>query len=220
MSRLDRPVQKSSNPASKFLSWKSNDKAFAYYDKDKQENVLVKLPLKMVFLEHYHTVKGWNDKTESGIYSNEVYAIGSEEVSVKAFKGGEIASGLYKDIKPKIQAAGGVYHRSVYVMLEDGSIANLSIKGSAVSSYSDFYKENNHLLDNQWFLVDKAIDGKKGAVKFSTPNFLIGEVLTRDEDAKVVKAAAILQDHINNYNAKEVVSDVVEEPIEADDLDF
>lgn len=220
MSRLDRPVQKSSNPASKFLSWKSNDKAFAYYDKDKQENVLVKLPLKMVFLEHYHTVKGWNDKTESGIYSNEVYAIGSEEVSVKAFKGGEIASGLYKDIKPKIQAAGGVYHRSVYVMLEDGSIANLSIKGSAVSSYSDFYKENNHLLDNQWFLVDKAIDGKKGAVKFSTPNFLIGEVLTRDEDAQVVKAAAILQDHINNYNAKEVVSDVVEEPIEADDLDF
>ena len=220
MSRLDRPVQKSSNPASKFLSWKSNDKAFAYYDKDKQENVLVKLPLKMVFLEHYHTVKGWNDKTESGIYSNEVYAIGSEEVSVKAFKGGEIASGLYKDIKPKIQAAGGVYHRSVYVMLEDGSIANLSIKGSAVSSYSDFYKESNHLLDNQWFLVDKAIDGKKGAVKFSTPNFLIGEVLTRDEDAQVVKAAAILQDHINNYNAKEVVSDVVEEPIEADDLDF
>ena len=216
MSRLDRPVQKSSNPASKFLSWKSNDKAFAYYDKDKQENVLVKLPLKMVFLEHYHTVKGWNDKTESGIYSNEVYAIGSEEVSVKAFKGGEIASGLYKDIKPKIQAAGGVYHRSVYVMLEDGSIANLSIKGSAVSSYSDFYKENNHLLDNQWFLVDKAIDGKKGAVKFSTPNFLIGEVLTRDEDAQVVKAAAILQDHINNYNAKEVVSDVVEEPIEED----
>jgi hypothetical protein len=216
MSRLDRPVQKSSNPASKFLSWKSNDKAFAYYDKDKQENVLVKLPLKMVFLEHYHTVKGWNDKTESGIYSNEVYAIGSEEVSVKAFKGGEIASGLYKDIKPKIQAAGGVYHRSVYVMLEDGSIANLSIKGSAVSSYSDFYKENNHLLDNQWFLVDKAIDGKKGAVKFSTPNFLIGEVLTRDEDAQVVKAAAILQDHINTYNGKEVVSDVVEEPIEED----
>ena len=95
MARLKRPTNQTSTPVTQYLNWKSNDKAFAYYDKEKGENVLVQLPLKFLFLEHYHTVKGWNDASESGIYSNEVYSIGKEELSVKAFKGGEIGNGLY-----------------------------------------------------------------------------------------------------------------------------
>lgn len=77
MSWLERPETKSSNPARKFLEWKSDDKCFSYYDKEKKENVKVELPLTFVILEHYHTVKGWNDKSESGIYANEVFGIGS-----------------------------------------------------------------------------------------------------------------------------------------------
>jgi len=117
---------KSSNPTTKYLEWKSNDKSFSFYDKSKGENVKVELPFKFIFLQHYHTVKGWSDASGSGIYSNEVYFIGSEPMSVKSFKGGVIAEGLYKDIKPSITNAGGKYHRSVYVMLEDGSLSGQS----------------------------------------------------------------------------------------------
>ena len=49
MARLERPQQKSSNPATKFLSWKSNDKSFEYFDKEKAEKVNVSLPFKFLF---------------------------------------------------------------------------------------------------------------------------------------------------------------------------
>ena len=219
MARLERPQSKSSNPATKFLSWKSNDKCFEYYDKQNEKKVEVELPFKFLFLEHYHTVKGWHNASESGIYSNEVYSIGSEELNVKAFKGGEIANGLYKETKQSILSAGGKYHRSVYVMLEDGSIVNLSFKGSAVSSYSDFYGDNNHLLDNQWILVEDVTDGKKGSIKYSTPNFTLGANLSKAENDKADEAAKILQNHINTYNSKEVEV-VAEEVTDGNDVPF
>lgn len=199
MARLNRPSSESSTPVTKYLSWKSNDKAFAYYDKQEKKNVVVELPIKFLFLEHYHTVKGWNDASESGIYSNEVYSIGKEPLTVKAFKGGEIGKGLYKEIKENVKNAGGVYHRSIYAMLPDGELINIQLKGSGVKAYSDFYNDNNHLLDNQWIEVDKAIDGKKGAVKFSTPNFKIGGTITKEEDKLANECANTLQTYMDSY---------------------
>lgn len=199
MARLNRPTNGSTSPVTKYLNWKSNDKAFSYYDKEQGNNVLVELPIKFLFLEHYHTVKGWNDATESGIYSNEVYSIGKEELSVKAFKGGEIGRGLYKDIKEQIKNAGAVYHRSVYGMLPDGSLVNFQLKGSGVKAYSDFYNDNNHLLDNQWIEINEAKEGKKGAVKFTTPEFKIGENITKSEDKLANDAANLLQGYMDTY---------------------
>ena len=46
--------QPQSNPATKFFDWKSNDKCFSYYDKEKQENVLVPLPFKFLNLPRSH----------------------------------------------------------------------------------------------------------------------------------------------------------------------
>lgn len=225
MSRLERPTTESSNPATKFLEWKSNDKSFAFYNKEKKENINIVLPFKFLFLEHYHTVKGWHDASESGIYSNEVYGIGKETMKVKAFKGGEIAEGLYKDIKGKVNAVGGKYHRSIYVMLETGDIVNLSIKGSAVSKYSEFYKENHHLLDNQWMEVNEAEEAKKGSIKYSMPVFSLGKVIDKKTDALANEAAATLQNHINSYMNKDVEANEPEpvlagEETDLDDLEF
>lgn len=228
MARLDRPTTVSKNPAQKFISWKSNDKCFSYYDKEASQNVKVELPFKFLFLEHYNTIKGWNDSSESGIYSNEVYSIGKEELKVSSFKGGEIATGLYKDIKVKVNQAGGKYHRSVYVLLEDGTIANLQLKGSAVSNYSNFYNDNKHLLDNQWVEVNSAEDGKKGSIKYSMPVFTIGKTIDRAFDDKANEQVKVLQEYINDYKAKgtsvndvEVVSEEVKaDKVESDDLPF
>lgn len=215
MARLNRPTNGSTSPVTKYLNWKSNDKAFSYYDKEQGKNVLVELPIKFLFLEHYHTVKGWNDATESGIYSNEVYAIGKEELSVKAFKGGEIGKGLYKEIKEKVKNAGGVYHRSVYGMLPDGELVNFQLKGSGVKAYSDFYNDNNHLLDNQWIEINEAKDGKKGAVKFSTPDFKVGGNITKAEDKLANESASKLQGYMDTYFGR-----VSEDNIETDDIPF
>ena len=202
MARLERPAQKSSNPTKKFLEWKSNDKCFSYYDKNLATNVKVELPLKFMFLEHYHTVKGWNDPAQSGMYSNEVFAVSTEPMDVKLFKGGSIASGLYRDIKDQVTKAGGRYHRSIYVVLEDGTLANIQLKGSGVSSYSDFYKENSHLLDTKWVEIKSTKDGKKGSIKFSSPEFTIGSPIDKENDKIAIDRANELQEYMKEYSSK------------------
>lgn len=92
-------TQPTTNPAGKFFEWKSNEKTFVYFDKETKTNVTVPLPFKFLVLDELHTIKGWNDATESGIYANEVKFISRDEMVVKPFKGNEIARGLYKDIK-------------------------------------------------------------------------------------------------------------------------
>lgn len=214
MARLNRPTNETSNPVAKYLNWKSNDKSFSYYDKAKGENVKVELPIKFLFLEHYHTVKGWNDSSESGIYSNEVYSIGKEPLNVKAFKGGELGSGLYKEIKEQIKNAGAVYHRSIYAMLESGELVNFQLKGIGVKAYSDFYNDNNHLLDNQWIEVNSAKEGKKGSIKFSSPEFTIGGNITKAEDKMANDSAKNLQDKMDSYFGR---AEVKEDEVEGDD---
>jgi len=237
MARLERPQTKSSNPATKFLQWKSEEKCFSYYSKEQETNIKVELPLKFLFLEHYHTVKGWHDATQKGIVSNEVYAISTEPLTVKTFGGLEIQSGLYKDIKDKTKLAGGVYYRSVYVMLEDGTIANLQLKGAVVgglskessltkvevAGYSEFYKANHHLLDNQWVTVTKFADAKKGATKFSIPVFEVGAVIDAETNLKANDAALELGDYMKGYTEKKepVLESAVEKyEDEKDELEF
>lgn len=226
MARLERPQEKSKNPASVFLKWKSDEKCFEFWDKQNERNVKIELPLKGLFLEHYHCVKGWHGATDKGIFSNEIYALGSEILNVKTFgqPSVDIATGIYKEIKDKVKVAGGSYHRSIYLMLEDGTIANLQLKGVSVGGlsaetsltnvvvdgYSEFYKKNNHLLDNQFFVVKSFADGKKGATKFSIPVFEIGENISSDIDNLANESANILQNYMNEYFGKKEV--VAEQP--------
>ncbi len=139
-------AQPQSNPATKFLEWKSNDQCFEYYDKEAQKKVQVPLPFKFLVLDELHTVKGWNDATQSAIYSNEVKYISKEPMTVKPFKGNEIAKGLYKDIKDKVVSAGGHYTKSIYIMLEDGLLANIQLKGSAVQKWGEFTNKTRNRL--------------------------------------------------------------------------
>jgi len=217
--------QPQTNPSTKFIEWKSNDKGFGYYDKETKENVAIPLPFKFLVLDELHTVKGWNDASSSQINSNEVKFISRDEMTVKPFKGNEIAKGLYKDIKEKIKAAGGHYVKSVYCMLEDGSIANLQLKGAACQSYGDFTAKTRSRLTDEWVVVDKAIDGKKGAVKYTTPGFAFDKSLSESEADLADEAYNILEAYLKTYLAKAEPIDTIapsdnDEVIDEDDLEF
>jgi hypothetical protein len=203
ISHNSNEVKTSSNPTSRYMEWKSNDQAFQFYDKQAGENIKVELPLKFLFLQHYHTVKGFNEASNSGIYANEVFYIGSEEMSVRSHKGGLIVSGLYKDIKPKVLAEGGKYHRSVYAMLEDGTIVNLSFKGAVVSEWSNFMDDNKNNVDNAWVEVKEAKQMKKGSVKYSVPQFTLGKAISKAQSDLADNAALRLKAHFDAYFAKE-----------------
>ena len=195
-------AQPQTNPATKFIEWKSNDKCFNYYDKEAQKNVEIPLPFKFLVLDELHCIKGWNDASSSNIYSNEVKFISKEVMTVKPFKGNEIAKGYYKDIKDKVVAAGGHYTKSIYVMLEDGSLANISLKGSGVQKWGDFTQKTRNRLADEWVTVAKAEDGKKGAVKFSTPSFSFANSISDDEANMADEAFNILESYLKTYLAK------------------
>lgn len=217
--------QPKTNPSTKFIEWKSNDKCFSYYDRETSTNVSIPLPFKFLVLDELHTIKGWNDASSSQINSNEVKFISRDEMVVKPFKGNEIAKGLYKDIKEKIKAAGGHYVKSVYCMLEDGSIANLQLKGAACQSYGDFTAKTRSRLTDEWVVVDKAIEGKKGAVKYTTPGFAFEKSLSDSEADLADEAFNTLEAYLKTYLAKSQSIEAIapidsDEAIEDEDLDF
>lgn len=213
-------AQPQSNPATKFLEWKSNDKCFEYYDKEAQKKVQVPLPFKFLVLDELHTIKGWNDASESSIYSNEVKYISKEPMTVKPFKGNEIAKGLYKDIKDKVVTAGGHYTKSIYIMLEDGTLANLQLKGSAVQKWGDFTQKTRNRLTDEWVIVSKALEGKKGAVKFFTPDFGFANSLSGEEALKADTCFDILESYLKSYLKPVLEVEEVNVLEESEDLDF
>jgi hypothetical protein len=213
-------AQPQSNPATKFLEWKSNDQCFEYYDKEAQKKVQVPLPFKFLVLDELHTVKGWNDATSSAIYSNEVKYISKEPMTVKPFKGNEIAKGLYKDIKEKVVSAGGHYTKSIYIMLEDGLLANIQLKGSAVQKWGEFTNKTRNRLADEWVVVAKALEGKKGAVKFFTPEFGFEKSLTKNEGLLADNCYNILEAYLNAYLKPIAVDETVNVLEESEDLDF
>ena len=182
MGFLKREVTTTTNPTSKFLEWKSNNKAFFVYDKEAKQNVEVKLPLTFIVLEEYHKISGFSDSDQTGIYSNEVLQIGTEELEVKTFKGRIIAKGIYKDIKGAVNSAGGNYHKSIYAVTKEGELINISLKGAAVSKWSKLVEKGAwKRLSDEWVTIESAEDHKKGMVKYSTPNFVFNTSLSEAE---------------------------------------
>lgn len=214
-----------SNPSTKFIEWKSSEKCFSFYNKETSTNELLSLPFKFLVLDELHAIKGWNDATQSGIYSNEVKFISKEEMTVKPLKGNEIAKGLYKDIKEKVQSAGGHYVKSIYIMLEDGTLANLQLKGSAVQKWGEFTQKTRNRLPDEWVVVSKALDGKKGAVKFTTPEFEFFKSLSDLEMDQADEVFNTLEAYLKTYLAKaepiieeQIIDDGINDPTDEDPI--
>jgi hypothetical protein len=217
MGFLKREVTKNSNPTSKFMEWKSNNKSFSFYDKENKQNVEVKLPLTFLVLEEFHTIKGFSDSDQTGIYSNEILQINAEEFEVRTFKGRVIAKGTYSDIKASVNAAGGNYHKSIYAVTKEGDLINISFKGAAVSKWSQFTEKGAwKRLKSEWVTIEDAEDHKKGTVTYSTPNFKFNTSLT-DYEFKIVEAKANeLEAYMDGYLAKDEPAKV-EEPALVED---
>lgn len=223
MGFLDRPVTKSANPTSKFLEWKSDDKCFSYYDKDNKTNVKIPLPLQFIVLEEYHTVKGFSDADQTGIYANEVLQISAEEMEVKTFKGRVIAKGIYNEIKQNVNAGGGTYHKSLYVVTPKGDLVNISFKGAVVSKWSKFTEKGQFKrLKSEWVKIETVEEHQKGKVKYTTPNFEFSKKITQKDVDLIMPKVEEFTEYMKNYfdNGSASKIEVKEEDVDTDDLAF
>ena len=139
---LSNPTEK--NPATKFIDWSGSVGKFKYYDKEKGENgenIFFENPIYIIPLDELSAIKGFDKVNGCGYYSNEIKYLDKEILFVKSFKGGKIATGLYKDLK---LPAGCKFGKSIYAAMITGDktkteleLVNFQMVGSALGSWID-----------------------------------------------------------------------------------
>lgn len=172
---LSNPNDKVPNPARRWFEWNGERGEISYYDKDQKKSIVVAQPFTFIVLDELASVRGWHDPSQSGIYSNEVKDTRTEVMTVKAFKGGTLAEGIYRDIKDRVNAAGGSYNANVYLAFKDEKtemvIGAMRLKGAALASWMEFKKQNRKEFYEKAVVINGFTEGKKGRITFRMPKF-------------------------------------------------
>lgn len=207
MSRSN-PTETSSNPCTRWFEWAggSDGGVVRYYDKEAAKSVNVGNKFSFLLLDELASVKGWHDASDSGIYSNEVRDTRQDVLVVKSFKGGELASGLYAQIRDRVGNFGGHFHASCYIAYKDGEVyklGNIGFKGAALMAWMTFKKQAGRKDGRQAYYVDAIRingfeEGTKGRVVFRTPKFSLASV-SEEANAKAIDADKDLQSFLDEY---------------------
>lgn len=221
MSRSN-PTEGSRNPSTRWFEWAGGaDGGFVrWYDKDAKQHQKINGPFTFLLLDELSTVKGWHDPSESGIYANEVRDIRQDVFVVKAFKGGELASGLYPAIKDRIKAQGGHYCASLYIAYKDGEelrLGNMTLKGASSSAWMEFkraapMKKDASGKSVRAYFVDavKIMDFeqlKKGGTTYRIPKFSLQQVSEATNQQAIAldgELQAFLSDYLKRPKAEAV----------------
>lgn len=218
MSRSN-PIDGARNPSTRWFEWAGGDEGgfVRWYDKEAKAHVRVDGPFTFLLLDELSTVKGWHEPSESSIYANETRDLRQDALVVRSFKGGELASGLYADIKDRIVAKGGHYHASIYVAYKEGEelkIGNLGLKGAALGAWMDFKKNAPTKKDasgksiKAYFADAVTIadfeQAKKGGTVYRVPKFAlktVGDSTNQQAMALDSELQAFLSDYFKRPKA-------------------
>ena len=197
MSRSNQTESKP-NPAKYFFKFASSKGTFKYYDKEKKEDVPVKLPFRFMVLDTLSTIGGYSKNNDSGFWANEVRNTVTDPLTVRT-KNGVFAEGLYRDaIEIPLKADGGKYVQSVYIAYKDTNkelvIANVQMIGSSLSAWINFTKVNKHELFKGSITVKTTIEETNGSNTYKVPVFQMGKT-TEPTDA----AAKLLDEELQVF---------------------
>lgn len=210
MSRSN-PTEGVRNPSTRWFEWAggSDGGYVRWYNKDTKEQVKAD-PFTFLLLDELSTVKGWHEPSESSIYANEVKDTRQDALVVRAFKGGELASGIYTSIRDRIVALGGHYVASLYIAYKEGDelrIGNLALKGAAAGAWMDFKRNANTKPGpcgkTRAYLVDAVKIAsyeqmKKGGTVYRVPVFTLAGV-SEATNQQAIALDAELQSFLADY---------------------
>lgn len=211
------------NPAVKFIEWDSDKGQFKFWNKETKENVAIKLPIKFYVLDELTTIKGFSDKHQGGMWSNEVKNIITQKLKVvgkdKSGKAFQVAEGFYQKIKETLVAAGAKYTRSLYAAMlnenDEYEIVNFQLKGAAFSGWLDFCNAKRGSIMTDEIVCADFKREKKGATKYTIPVFT-SEQASEEGNEAAINLDVELQEYLKGYFEKtqkevEYVDDTVED---------
>lgn len=213
MSRSNPSENGTPNPSTRWFEWNGEHGAIRYYDKDAKKSVDVALPFTFLLLDQLGSVRGWHDASESGVYSNEVKDTRQEVMVVKAFKGGILAEGVYKDIKDRVNTLGGSFNANCYLAYKNDAgelaIGCLRLKGAALGAWMEFSKANRSALTTKAIQIHAFTEGKKGRIVFRVPVFRAIDVTQETQQVAVgldVELQAFLKSYLKRTKREQVES--------------
>jgi hypothetical protein len=205
MSRSNPSENTNPNPATRWFEWNGEHGVVRYYDKEAKKNVDVGSDFTFILLDQLGSVRGWHDASDSGIYSNEVKDTRQDALVVKAFKGGTIAEGIYKDIKDRVNVVGGQFVANCYIAFKgDGgalAIGSLRLKGAALGAWMEFCKSHRADLYKKGIRIKGFTEGKKGKAVFRVPNLSTKET-SPETDAAAIALDTTLQEFLRRKLAR------------------
>lgn len=217
------------NPAQRFFEWDAENGHFRYYDKNltdeknpKGTNIKVLLPFKFVVIDILASITGFNKQDNVGIYSNEIKDLKKQSLTVKTFKGTEIATGPYATIKDACNAKGGKYTSSVYIGYYDEkkelALGHLKIRGASLGAWIDYGKKNDFYKGG--LTVKTSVEGRNGKTVFQIPVFEQIQI-SEETDAAAKFLDVDLQEYLNKYFERNNQSNIEKNIVSAvDSPDF
>ena len=218
MSRSNPNENGTPNPSRRWFDWNGEVGSVRYYDKDAKQNVEVGSDFTFLLLDQLGSVRGWHDASESGIYSNEVKDTRQEPMIVKAFKGGTLAEGIYKDIKDRVNAVGGQFVANCYSAFKHSdelAIGSIRFKGVALSAWMDFGKTHRADLYKKAIRIRGFTEGKKGRIVFRVPVFTVADLSEETHQIATgldVELQAFLASYLKRTTRDQVDRTAVEQP--------
>jgi len=212
MSRSN-PTDGIKNPSTRWFEWAggSDGGHLRWYSKDAEKQEKVECPFTFLLLDELATIKGWHEPSESGIFANEVRDTRQDALVVRSFKGGELASGIYTQIRDRVIALGGHYSASLYIAYKDGEelkIGNLQLKGAASSAWMEFKRAAGSKKDASGksvraYFVDAVViagyeQAKKGGTVYRVPKFSL-KAVSEETNAQALGLDAELQSFLSEY---------------------
>lgn len=201
---LSNPSENLQKPAKYYFSWLGKKGGFKYYDKENDKDVIIPYPFNFRVLDELYTIKGYHKPSDTGYWANEVRKkdIKNGIFTVRTKSGVEFV-GTWKECKEKLSNKGCKLHQSVYIMYKDGEtpvIANIQLKGSAMSAWWDFAKTNN--VYEVAVSVNSHAQGNENDdddIKYVVPVFKPITKISPESSAKAIELDKKLQEYLRAY---------------------
>ena len=203
MSRSN-PQVRIPNPSTRWFEWNGQDGRLSYWDKTEEKRLTEPLPFSFLLLDEVSTVKGWDDKSDSKIFSNEVRDVSRDSLVVRSYSGGVLYDGRYN--KQAIEALGGHFYASCYLAYKAAAgyaLGNLALHGAAVGAWLE-YQKTVAKQQSPTAIYEKAIqitgyaEDKKGSIVFRVPTFTLVPV-SADAQTAALALDKDLQAYLTSY---------------------
>ncbi len=204
---------KLTNPAEHFFEWRNGTVQF--YDKEQAKAITIPMPFTFIVLDELHTVTGYSDQDQSGIWANEARST-REDFTVRTKRGVKYV-GPYKNDQGinQVAAFGGRYTKSIYIAhpnrAGDLILGHLKLTGAALTAWIDFSKQ--HSTTSGKISITGSTEGKKGATTYQIPTFAWSKWTDAEYQAAIV-LDKMLQNYLGQYLTAPKYDDTAEPVVE------